>query len=82
MVYQCLIVDDEVLVCELIVIYLEQLDDFQLVGFCFNVIEVCKVLEISLVDFLFLDIEMLLLKGMEFFKVLVYFFKVIFIIVY
>lgn len=68
MKYTCMIVDDEELARELIETHLSQLDDFELVASCGSAIEASKVLQQEAIDLLFLDIEMPVLKGTEFFK--------------
>lgn len=72
MTYTCLIVDDEELARELIETHLSQLSDFELIGSCSSAIEASKVLQEQAVDLLFLDIEMPVLKGTDFFKNLVH----------
>lgn len=66
--YQCLIVDDEELARELLESYLEQLPDFELVASCASAIEANQKLKESEVDLMFLDIEMPVLKGLEFYE--------------
>ncbi|PKV51303.1 LytTR family two component transcriptional regulator [Aquimarina sp. MAR_2010_214] len=69
--YRCLIVDDEELARELIETHLKQLDDFELVASCNSAIEASKVLQQQSIDLLFLDIEMPVLNGTDFFKNLI-----------
>ncbi|TJY34582.1 LytR/AlgR family response regulator transcription factor [Pontimicrobium aquaticum] len=76
--YKCLIVDDEELARELIETHLNQLPDFEIVAICASAIEASSVLKKELVDLLFLDIEMPVLKGTDFLKNLVHKPKVIF----
>lgn len=78
MIYKCLIVDDEELARELIERHLVQLDNFELIASCASAIEASKVLQEQSVDLLFLDIEMPVLKGTDFFKGLLQKPKVIF----
>ncbi|MDO6811598.1 LytR/AlgR family response regulator transcription factor [Tenacibaculum soleae] len=66
--YKCLIVDDEELARELIATHLNQLPDFEIVAVCASAIEASSVLKTELVDLMFLDIEMPVLKGIEFLK--------------
>ncbi|CAM1343107.1 LytR/AlgR family response regulator transcription factor [Tenacibaculum amylolyticum] len=80
--YKCVIVDDEKLARGLIQTHLSQLDDFELVASCGSAIEASKILQEETVDLLFLDIEMPVLKGTDFFKNLVYKPKVIFTTAY
>ena len=82
MKYKCVIVDDEDLARGLIKNHLKQLDDFELVASCVSAIEASKILKEEKVDLLFLDIEMPVLKGTDFFKNLVYKPKVIFTTAY
>ncbi len=78
MKYKCLIIDDEELARGLIKNHLSQLDDFELVATCASAIEASKVLQEETIDLLFLDIEMPVLKGTDFFKNLLNKPKVIF----
>lgn len=82
MKYKCVIVDDEGLARGLIKNHLAQLDNFELVASCASAIEASKVLKNEKVDLLFLDIEMPVLKGTEFFKNLMHKPKVIFTTAY
>ncbi|GAB2780124.1 LytTR family DNA-binding domain-containing protein [Rhabdobacter roseus] len=68
MTYTCLIVDDEELARELIATHLNKLAEFEVVDTCANALEARKVLQQTPVDLLFLDIEMPLMKGTDFFK--------------
>lgn len=76
--YKCLIVDDEELARELIETHLHQLDEFETVATCASAIEASKILKEQDVDLLFLDIEMPVLKGTDFYKNLIRKPKVIF----
>lgn len=67
MSYKCLIIDDEELARELIETHLAQLDNFELVASCQSAIEASMILQKEQVDLLFLDIEMPVLKGTDFF---------------
>ncbi len=82
MKYTCLIVDDEDLARRLIKNHLSQLDDFEIVASCASAIEAHKVLKTQQIDLLFLDIEMPVLRGTEFFKNLIQKPKVIFTTAY
>lgn len=82
MVYKCLIIDDEELARELIETHLEQLDGFELTASCASAIEASNILQQQTIDLLFLDIEMPVLKGTEFFKNLLQKPKVIFTTAY
>lgn len=66
--YKCVIVDDEELARELIATHLSHLKEFELIASCENALEARSVLQKEQVDLLFLDIEMPLLKGTDFFK--------------
>jgi len=72
MKYSCVIVDDEPLARGLIEKHLSQLDNFELVASCASAIEASKVLQEKPVDLLFLDIEIPVLKGTDFFKNLIH----------
>jgi two-component system LytT family response regulator len=80
--YKCLIVDDEKLARGLIKTHLSQLDDFELIASCGSAIEASKILQEETIDLLFLDIEMPVLKGTDFFKNLIQKPKVIFTTAY
>ena len=82
MKYQCVIVDDEDLARGLIENHLSQLDDFELIASCASAIEASKILKAEKVDLLFLDIEMPVLKGTDFFENLIQRPKVIFTTAY
>lgn len=82
MTYKCLIVDDEDLARELIETHLSQLQDFEIVASCSSAMEAHKVLQTESIDLLFLDIEMPVLKGTDFFKNLINKPKVIFTTAY
>ncbi|MDP2541721.1 DNA-binding response regulator [Tenacibaculum discolor] len=82
MTYKCLIVDDEKLARGLIKTHLSQLDDFELIASCSSAIEASNILQKETIDLLFLDIEMPVLKGTDFFKNLVHKPKVIFTTAY
>lgn len=82
MTYKCLIVDDEKLARELIKTHLAQLSDFELIASCSSAIEASKILQEEKIDLLFLDIEMPVLKGTDFFRNLIHKPKVIFTTAY
>lgn len=82
MKYKCLIIDDEKLARGLIKTHLSQLDDFELVASCSSAIEASKILQKEPIDLLFLDIEMPVLKGTDFFQNLLHKPKVIFTTAY
>jgi len=82
MTHRCLIIDDEELARELIESHLSQLSEFELVASCASAIEARKILQSEQIDLLFLDIEMPVLKGTDFFKNLLHKPKVIFTTAY
>lgn len=82
MLYKCLIVDDESLARELIETHLSQLDNFKLIASCSSALEAHKVLQSETIDLIFLDIEMPVLKGTDFLKILKHKPKVIFTTAY
>lgn len=82
MKYKCLIIDDEVLARKLIETHLLQLNDFELVASCSSAIKASEILQNEPIDLLFLDIEMPVLNGTDFFKNLVHKPKVIFTTAY
>ncbi|WP_109853297.1 LytTR family DNA-binding domain-containing protein [Aquimarina sp. AU58] len=82
MSYTCLVIDDEPLARELIETYLNKLPDFELIASCSSAIEASSILNTTKIDLLFLDIEMPILKGTDFFKNLVYKPQVIFTTAY
>ncbi|MBK7341049.1 MAG: response regulator transcription factor [Saprospiraceae bacterium] len=63
-----LIVDDEPLAGEILETYISQLPNIQLVGRCFNALEANEMLQNERVDLLLLDIEMPILRGVDFLK--------------
>jgi DNA-binding LytR/AlgR family response regulator len=68
MVYKCIIVDDEELARELIERHLSQLDNFELIASCASAIEAHNLLQNEMIDLVFMDIEMPVLKGTDFIK--------------
>jgi two-component system, LytTR family, response regulator len=68
MTYKCLIVDDEELARKLIGRHLSQLNDFEILASCGSAIEASNILQEEVVDLIFLDIEMPVLKGTDFLK--------------
>jgi len=67
---KCLIVDDEAIAQRIIVKYLKDLSDYEIVETCLSALEAMKVLQEKEVDLMFLDIEMPKLKGLAFLKTL------------
>ncbi len=82
MKYNCVIIDDEDLARELLEAYLTQLPDFNLLASCRSAIQASDVINNNSVDLIFLDIEMPVLKGTDFFKNLLNPPKVIFTTAY
>jgi len=79
---RCLIIDDEDLARELIATHLAQLDGFEIVASCASAIEAANILKQQPIDLMFLDIEMPVLKGIDFYKNLLQKPKVIFTTAY
>ncbi|WP_103866215.1 LytTR family DNA-binding domain-containing protein [Aquimarina sp. I32.4] len=80
--YNCLIVDDEPLAVELIEEYVSRIPNLTAVGSCSNALEASTWLSQEHIDLLFLDINMPVIKGTDFFKSLVKKPKVIFTTAY
>lgn len=80
--YRCLVIDDEKLARRLIENHLAKMDNFEVIASCKSAIEASKVLNEQAVDVLFLDIEMPVLNGTEFYKNLMSKPKVIFTTAY
>ncbi|MEM7280879.1 MAG: LytTR family DNA-binding domain-containing protein [Pseudomonadota bacterium] len=66
--YRCLVVDDEALARELIESHLGKLKQFEVVASCASAIEASQELSENSIDLLFLDIEMPVLKGTDFYQ--------------
>lgn len=66
--YKCMVVDDEELARELIESHIAKLPNFELVASCASAVEASAVIKDLEVDLLFLDIQMPVLKGNEFYK--------------
>jgi DNA-binding LytR/AlgR family response regulator len=67
---KCLIVEDEPLAAKVIIKYLDNLDDFELVKVCTNAADAFNILNKERIDLMFLDIKMPQLSGLEFLKTL------------
>ena len=67
---RCLLVDDESPAIELIESHIKKLDDFYIVVSCHSAIEAFELIKKEEIDLLFLDIEMPVLKGLDFLKTL------------
>lgn len=66
--YKCIIVDDETLAQELIETHLTKISNIEVVAKCHTAMEAMMVLNDEYIDFMFLDIEMPDLSGIEFLK--------------
>jgi len=75
---RCLLVDDEELALDVLEIYLDRLEGFEVAGRCTNALEASSFLNENPVDLVFLDIQMPKLNGMEWIKSLAIPPKVIF----
>jgi DNA-binding LytR/AlgR family response regulator len=62
---RCLLVDDEDLALDILELYINRLDGFDIVGRCNNAYEAACFLQNNSVDLVFLDIQMPKLNGME-----------------
>ncbi len=61
----CIIIDDEPNAIKLLKVLIEQYTKWQCIGECYNAIEAYAFLKLNKVDFIFLDINMPQLTGME-----------------
>ncbi len=66
--YQSRVVDDEALARELIESHIEKIDGFDLAASCGSAIEAGAIRKQRPIDLMFLDIEMPVLKGVEFYQ--------------
>lgn len=66
--HKCLIIDDEQLARELIMSHLQNLDQFEIVAMCESALEATQYLNDYDIDLMFLDIEMPVLRGTDFYK--------------
>lgn len=76
---KCIVIDDEPLARQLIVSYIDLINDIQCVGICKTALEAFELLHTQDVDVLFLDIDMPGINGINFVKSLKSCPKVIFI---
>lgn len=65
---KCIIVDDEPLAQEVIVRYLENIRELELVTTCNNALEAFEVLNNEQIDLMFLDISMPVISGIDFLR--------------
>jgi two-component system, LytTR family, response regulator len=68
--FNCLIVDDEPIACDIIVHYCSHLSFLNAVAVCGNAFEARDVLSKNQIDIIFLDIHMPVLDGLSFLKTL------------
>lgn len=80
--HKCLIIDDEKLARQLIENHLAKIDNFKVIASCKSALEAINILNSQHIDLLFLDVEMPVLLGTEFYKNLVQKPKVIFTTAY
>lgn len=80
--HRCLIIDDEKLARQLIESHVSKIENFEIVASCKNAIEAINILNLQQIDLLFLDVEMPVLLGTDFYKNLVKKPKVIFTTAY
>ena len=67
---RCLIVDDEPPAIKVLLSYVENIENLDVAGTCFNALEAMQVLQQQSVDLIFLDIKMPRLLGTEFIRTL------------
>jgi len=67
---RCLIVDDEPPAIKVLLSYIENIENLDVAGTCFNALEAMQVLQQQPVDLIFLDIKMPRLLGTEFIRTL------------
>lgn len=67
---RCLLVDDESPAIDLLKNHIKMLDDLEIVTSCYSAVEAFEVIKKEEIDLLFLDIEMPVLKGLDFLKTL------------
>ena len=80
--YKCLIIDDEKLARQLIEGHLAKIDNFEVIASCKSAVEAINIISSESIDLLFLDVEMPVLLGTDFYKNLVEKPKVIFTTAY
>lgn len=68
--FNCLIVDDEPIACDIIVHYCSHLSFLNVVAVCSNAFEAKSMLTNNQIDIIFLDIHMPVLDGLSFLKTL------------
>lgn len=65
-----IIVDDEPIAHDIIISHAKNLSHLNLIGQAYNAFEAIELLQVKNIDFIFLDIEMPQLKGLDFLKTL------------
>lgn len=65
---KCIITDDEPLARDLLVSYIERIDDIEITGTCSNAIEAFALMQKHKVELLFLDIQMPKMSGLDLIK--------------
>ena len=80
--FNCLIVDDEPIACEIVMHYCSHLPFLNIVAACSNAFEAKSILTDNQVDIIFLDIHMPVLDGLSFLKTLRYPAQIIFTTAY
>jgi len=68
--FNCLIVDDEPIACEIIMHYCSHLPFLNIVAVCGNAFEAKSILTDNQIDIIFLDIQMPVLDGLSFLRTL------------
>ena len=70
MAYKALVIDDETLARELILDYLKDIKEIEVIGQCSNGFEALKTIQESKPDLIFLDVQMPKLSGFEMLELL------------
>lgn len=64
----CIIVDDEPIAISIIESYLNQIEGYNILAKCYHAIEAFNILQKEKVDLIFLDIELPVVRGIDFLK--------------
>ncbi len=67
---RCLLVDDESPAIDLLKNHIQLLNNLEIIASCYSAVEAFEILKLEKIDLLFLDIEMPVLKGLDFLKTL------------